>query len=123
MYTTIINKFLGIFGKDERIIGGHTTRIRLHPFVAAFRYSWQDVIFCGGSIISVKHILTAAHCFYYENYNYSQIKVYTGITFTRSTSGQENQIVQVFIHPWFTGLVSPTSANQHDIAIVLVRHF
>ncbi|XP_047486794.1 serine proteinase stubble-like [Penaeus chinensis] len=43
-----------------RIIGGGYTRINEYPWQVALVY--RNKFFCGGSLISDRHILTAAHC-------------------------------------------------------------
>jgi secreted trypsin-like serine protease len=109
-------------GKYERIIGGDNATVITYPFMASFRYIFDDSIFCAGAIISIKHILTAAHCLLYSGNNYDHVRIYTGVTRTHSGAGEVHKIVYVFTHPWFTGDVSENGINEHDIAIVLVRH-
>jgi secreted trypsin-like serine protease len=107
-------------GKEERIVGGGNVNIRSYPFLASLRYLSNNIIFCGGSIISNKHILTAAHCLYYESRDFNRIRIYTGITATRSTEGQVHKIAHVFFHPWFTAQLSYNGIYLNDIAIVMV---
>ena len=45
---------------DNRIIGGSETVQNEFPWQAYIRMG--TTIFCGGSVVSVRHILTAAHC-------------------------------------------------------------
>ena len=44
----------------DRIIGGTTTDPHQYPFQVALMY--LDYFFCGGALITRKHVLTAAHC-------------------------------------------------------------
>ncbi|XP_068246761.1 uncharacterized protein [Palaemon carinicauda] len=47
----------------ERIVGGTEAVPHAYPWQVGFIFQYQTP-FCGGSIISNHHILTAAHCFY-----------------------------------------------------------
>lgn len=47
---------------DSRIVGGRIINISQAPYQVSIRDS-AGYTFCGGSIISTRHILTAAHCF------------------------------------------------------------
>ncbi|EFA04565.1 brachyurin [Tribolium castaneum] len=49
--------------KDGRIIGGNVARAGQFPFAAAITVKTRDSkFFCGGSILTSKHILSAGHC-------------------------------------------------------------
>ncbi|KAJ3656231.1 hypothetical protein Zmor_015324 [Zophobas morio] len=71
MYRYIITTLL-IFGvpslqhkipRNERIIGGNPARAGQFPFaVAIFVQTSDSRFFCGGSLLTTRHILTAAHC-------------------------------------------------------------
>ncbi|XP_063231410.1 trypsin-like isoform X2 [Bacillus rossius redtenbacheri] len=43
-----------------RIIGGEEAEDSQFPYIVSLR--WQGSHFCGGSVISARHVLTAAHC-------------------------------------------------------------
>jgi len=49
--------------REERIIGGQPVDIKAFPFFASLHSKQYDQHMCGGSIISLSWILTAAHCF------------------------------------------------------------
>nr|QHB21569.1 venom S1 protease 24 [Platymeris rhadamanthus] len=53
----------GHLNKDQaRIVGGRETEINEFPFIAGIRTQFSPFVFCGGTIISAYHVLTAAHC-------------------------------------------------------------
>lgn len=45
---------------DGRIVGGEETNIKLYPHQVSLQYFGSHI--CGGSIISTKYVVTAAHC-------------------------------------------------------------
>ncbi|KAG4073406.1 hypothetical protein HA402_007662 [Bradysia odoriphaga] len=47
---------------DPRISGGSETHRGEWPFLAALYYVEQLKFFCGGTLITRQHVLTAAHC-------------------------------------------------------------
>ncbi|KAF2881790.1 hypothetical protein ILUMI_24385 [Ignelater luminosus] len=53
-------------GSPWRIIGGRPVEEGELPYQVSLRRSYNDNHFCGGSIISSLHILTAAHCMFYS---------------------------------------------------------
>ncbi|CAL4121903.1 unnamed protein product, partial [Meganyctiphanes norvegica] len=55
----------GINFRNDRIINGHDAGLGTHPWMVVFRGSsrTQKFWFCGGVLITDRHILTAAHCF------------------------------------------------------------
>ena len=47
---------------DTKIINGFETKPNEYPWQVALVKNGRHTPFCGGSIISDKHVLTAAHC-------------------------------------------------------------
>jgi secreted trypsin-like serine protease len=61
---------------DLRIVNGEETPINKYPWMAAIMYIDEDgdlSQFCGGSIISDRYVLTAAHCIYPEDETYVRL--------------------------------------------------
>ncbi|XP_076628671.1 venom serine protease 34 [Colletes latitarsis] len=46
----------------SRIVGGVETGVNEYPMMAGLVDALQRRVYCGGTIISIKHVLTAAHC-------------------------------------------------------------
>uniref|UniRef100_A0AB38ZEK9 Venom S1 protease 20 n=1 Tax=Oncocephalus sp. TaxID=2944721 RepID=A0AB38ZEK9_9HEMI len=61
---------------DQRIVGGKATKVNEYPMIAGFMYYHKDMIMCGGTIITKRHILTAGHCT--QPFNPSDIGVFVG---------------------------------------------
>ncbi|NP_001166071.1 serine protease 133 precursor [Nasonia vitripennis] len=110
---------------QTRIIGGETVNIQDYPYQISMRWTYgvpKPMHFCGGSIVSRYHIVTAAHCV--DNKRTPDmlryIKIYTGTSRSDSTggTGKAHTVKSVLVHPGYTG-ASTTYLN--DIAIVTLR--
>lgn len=97
------NRFSAIFAEmgglqkmargSERIIGGNATTIESFPWIVSIQAFGQHS--CGGSIISVNRILTAAHCT--ANVPLSAIQVRAGST-NNEIDGQLIQVTGIINH-------------------------
>ncbi|XP_050353682.1 trypsin, alkaline C-like [Nymphalis io] len=101
-----------------RIVGGSNANIEDYPFMAVILGSNDDYIqvrfipYCGGTLITTRSILTAAHCFFNNVIDNRQIRVRLGSPF--SYFGGDFHRVQNWIkHP---GYAFPKV--YHDIAIL-----
>lgn len=47
-------------GRKTRIVGGNVTSVYEFPWIVSM--SKQGTFYCAGSLITRKHVLTAAHC-------------------------------------------------------------
>ena len=104
--------------RHNRIIGGQDTEVNEYP--------WQVLIGgCGGSIISRSHILTAAHCMFWDRAQtwpkeFSDITVVTGEHDTTDSNKTEHTILRYDNHPEYkTGYRRYSSRTEnYDISII-----
>jgi secreted trypsin-like serine protease len=106
------------FGKRIKIIGGKDAEIKEFPHQVSLRYIDGNKHFCGGSIITNQHILTAAHCVKNLWPPYSNVKIHTGTSFSNSIIGCKYKILLVHIHPGYTG--QNETSFHNDIAVITV---
>lgn len=96
---------------EGRIVGGNATTIDQIPYQVSLRSNNRHN--CGGSIVSSKHVITAAHCI---NASPSRYSILAGST---TRTGDENQqlkqVSRLVRHPGYN-----SSPIDHDIAIVFV---
>ncbi|XP_063981212.1 chymotrypsin-2-like [Diachasmimorpha longicaudata] len=107
-----------------KIVGGSYAKIEEFPSLVAIGLSGDGI--CGGSLISNRHVLTAAHCLLNERLNVNtpaevmtenEIHVYTGGN-NRGQFEKPREVERIHIYKDFnfTAPVSP-----HDIAILTLK--
>lgn len=109
------------------IYGGRTAHKGQFPFMVAFTYkksNGQEETFCGGVLITRKHVLTAAHCFKKterRDWARGEVKIRIGVTRLDVKKRDEvgAKIENVKFHPGFKanagiGKIGPVN----DIAVV-----
>ncbi|XP_068990489.1 transmembrane protease serine 9 [Neodiprion pinetum] len=101
----------GVSNRKMRIVGGNITEVHEFPWIAGF--STRGKFYCAGSLITRKHILTAAHCL--DGLNMREIQIVLG---NHNRVSHENTVVRrriksARIHEHF----DPYSFNN-DIAVI-----
>lgn len=86
------------------------------PFQVSLHYSYNDDFICGGSIISTKFVLTAAHCMFYRWGGLMPpiiVIVAAGRPKLNETAWRSFEVANITLHPLF----NRTSMNN-DLALV-----
>ncbi|KAI4504482.1 hypothetical protein M0802_000032 [Mischocyttarus mexicanus] len=98
----------------ERIVGGSRAAVGEFPYQVSIRVYNQHT--CGGSIISSRHILTAAHCV--SDWARAPNSYYTVVTGTNSLTygGEVHGISSVSVHPNYIGTQQTSWIN--DVAVI-----
>ena len=100
---------------EPRIIGGEPAAFGEYPFMVALLFEPTagtdfDKQFCGGSLISSRWVLTAAHCADFLE-SPSQVTVAVGRTDLDSGQGQRLAVASIHVHPdWDPDQLSPDVA-------------
>ncbi|XP_051167908.1 trypsin beta-like [Leptopilina boulardi] len=94
-----------------RIVGGTNALIKDFPHQVSIQLNGSHI--CGGSIISKKWILTAAHCI--NNIQIKSIQIRSGSTFT-THGGTLHQISQIISHEFYNKW-----KITNDIALIRVK--
>ncbi|KAK0180721.1 hypothetical protein PV327_003077 [Microctonus hyperodae] len=97
----------------QKIIGGDVASLKEFPFIVSIRIDGKH--HCGGSIISSRHVLTAAHCvIHFDNLIYSKLSVISG-TISLTNGGESHQIKLIRYHESYNSL---DKSSPNDIAII-----
>lgn len=88
------------------IVGGSTIKRGQWPFVAALFLTSNNQYFCGGTIISSRHVITVAHCmsqkFWDKILKPEELFVYLGkynITKHDENESEIRNVSEIIIHP------------------------
>ncbi|XP_050353680.1 trypsin, alkaline C-like [Nymphalis io] len=101
-----------------RIVGGSNADIEDYPYMALILASRDDYIqirfipFCGGSLITTRAVLTAAHCFLNNVLTTNHFRVRLGSTLA-NFGGHVHRVENWIKHPGYT-----FPRLYHDIAIL-----
>ncbi|XP_014370089.2 trypsin CFT-1-like [Papilio machaon] len=99
-----------------RIIGGNPTIIERHPYTVQILVGNQ--LTCGGSLITRRHVLSAAHCFVREDgtvVSPRNFRVRAGATYLSSGEGTTIAMSTIIVHERYN--IVPHDA---DVAVALL---
>ncbi|XP_075044720.1 ovochymase-2 [Mixophyes fleayi] len=97
----------------SRIVGGTTAKKENHPWIASLKRDGKH--FCGGTIVSNKHVLTAAHCVSDKHFELSAKVCIGEHDFTVAEPTEKIfSIKTVTKHPNF----NPSRPINYDIAVL-----
>ncbi|CAL7944351.1 unnamed protein product [Xylocopa violacea] len=108
--------FIGrTFADDaEQIIGGHNANPGQFPYQVSLRLNGRH--FCGGTLVTQKHVITAAHCIHgIVSAPYNDFTVVTG-TISLKSGGQSHRVATAEYNPNFKPNASQSFAN--DVGVV-----
>ncbi|RZF38122.1 hypothetical protein LSTR_LSTR005483 [Laodelphax striatellus] len=105
--------YCGLANKMTRIVGGWATEINAYPWMVGLAVKGR--LFCGGTLISDLHVITAAHCVV----NISPDKLYILISEHNVATRDEltaevRRVAKVTIHPHYGNTVK----YNNDMAII-----
>ncbi|XP_068245825.1 venom protease-like [Palaemon carinicauda] len=108
----------GITALATRIVGGTAANIKEHPWIVSIlRTGVNPNQYCGGALLSNRHVLTAAHCL--AGFDWNTIWVRIGeydFRRTDDTPHVERRIATFKLHPNFNG-----RTFENDIALLILE--
>lgn len=96
---------------DNKIVGGAKVKSPV-PYQISLQHTRGNAHFCGGSIISTEHVLTAAHCLKGQNKN--RLSILAGVTNLNQKNGSRHSVTAFKLHPHYKELI------MNDIAVMKI---
>jgi secreted trypsin-like serine protease len=100
-------------------VGGNVTTVNEFPWLAGIAYSSDEIIFCGGTLIASKWVVTASHCLYADiPVSASDLRVILG-EYDLSTVNEEYlprrvlRVSLILLHYYYDSVTM-----QNDIALI-----
>ena len=87
----------GIAKRTTRIVGGQETETNEYPWMVALVNPGQKTPWCGGSLVSSQHVVTAAHCTH--GHTAASIEVLVGEHDTSDSTAARHNVSAITNHP------------------------
>ncbi|NP_001081896.1 ovochymase-2 precursor [Xenopus laevis] len=99
----------------SRIVGGRESKKGQHPWTVSLKRNGKH--FCGGTLVSHCHVLTAAHCLLDRNVKL-YMRVYIGEydQILKEETEQMFRVIEIFKHPNF----NQSQPMNYDVAVLLL---
>ncbi|MFD4727450.1 S1 family peptidase [Streptomyces seoulensis] len=94
----------------QPIVGGTTTTTTAYPYVMQITDA-SGSQFCGGTLVSAKKVVTAAHCMVGEST--SSVRAVGGRTYLNGTNGTVSRVSKIWINPDYTD-----ATRGDDVAVL-----
>lgn len=104
------------FSTENLIFNGNNAERGQFPHQIALRHVFENRIFCSGSIISNRWIVTAAHCTSMFANNPNGIRIVAG-AYHQNGDGITHQIVKIIGHPKYV-----SNDLEHDISMIKTKY-
>ncbi|KAF2367647.1 Serine proteases trypsin domain [Trinorchestia longiramus] len=101
---------------SHKIVGGSVTTISEFPWMVGIAFKSTNFTFCGGTLITDRHVLTAAHCVYRYQQQPSVLYIKAGAS-ERLNAAFTLNIKAIRVHPKYTEF-----KTAFDIAVVALEH-
>lgn len=111
-----ISKKISAAGFKSRIANhGELAKKKEFPYIVSLKYNNKH--FCGGSLISKNHVLTAAHCvtYFFDERKYAMEFISVEAGMIRQGTGKTYNVKRISYHPKYKSI-----AFQNDLAVVHV---